>query len=423
LRNVAMVRIHAIVGLLLLTVPLFGIQLLPSLPPAPKKLNRVPDPSPELVQELNRLDEKYRNTAPEQFVEMEERAAALAKRYTTQDDQARIWGQLAQVGGQSSIVRHRDFVRKYARKCLELSRDPLERGRMYSMLASAVDVEGFAFPTGRAEAAAILLTGYRELLAQELPETAPELPVVEKVGDVIGNGGIEEAQARARHAAQLAAREEAEFIRSQIGCRDTLVQQLRDLYKPDVNRHGHTSDGPEKLRVLAEKSLTDSQARLLMKRVIAGDVTGKPTEPQPAKIRVQAAGGQKVGEASGFSLAVEVSNPNQKGPLTFIGYKPDSFDPPIPKGQISPIYKVELKRAGKWEKQPQGWCGTGMGAIALEPQATATFGVWVPDGDWEAVKVGVTWTTVAFEKAGEKPGDFTTEWSNELTHKDVQKVK
>jgi len=27
------------------------------------------------------------------------------------------------------------------------------------------------------------------------------------------------------------------------------------------------------------------------------------------------------------------------------------------------------------------------------------------------------WTTVAFEKAGEKPGDFTTEWSNELTHK------
>jgi hypothetical protein len=29
---------------------------------------------------------------------------------------------------------------------------------------------------------------------------------------------------------------------------------------------------------------------------------------------------------------------------------------------------------------------------------------------------------VAFEEAGEKPGDFTTEWSNELTHKDVQQV-
>lgn len=154
----------------------------------------------------------------------------------------------------------------------------------------------------------------------------------------------------------------------------------------------------------------------------ADDAVGKPAKPQPAKIRLQAAGGQMVGDAPGFSL-VEVSNPNQKGPLTFIGYRPDSFDPPIPKGQISPIYKVELKRDGKWQKHPTGWCGTGMGAIALAPEATATFGVWVPEGDWESVRVGVTWTTVAFENAGEKPGDFTTEWSNELTHKDVQKVK
>jgi hypothetical protein len=118
---------------------------------------------------------------------------------------------------------------------------------------------------------------------------------------------------------------------------------------------------------------------------------------------------------------VEVSNPNQKEPLTFIGYKPDSFDPPIPKGQISPIYKVELKRAGKWQEHPIGRCGFGMGGIALEPQATATFGVWVPEGDWEAVRVGVTWTTVAFEKAGKN--DFTTEWSNELTYKEVQQIK
>lgn len=75
------------------------------------------------------------------------------------------------------------------------------------------------------------------------------------------------------------------------------------------------------------------------------------------------------------------------------------------------------------QAQPIGWCGTGMGAIALAPQATATFGVWVPESDWEAVRVGVTWTTVAFEKAGEKPEDFTTEWSNELTHKEVRQVK
>jgi hypothetical protein len=265
-----MVRIVAIVGLWLLAVPVFGVPLPPSPPPAPKKLDRVPDPSPELVQELNRLDEKYRHGTPAHFAEMEERAAALVKQYTIKDDQARIWGQLAHVGGQSWINQHRDFVRKYAKKCLELSQDPLERGRMYSLLACTVDVDGFAFPNGRQEAAGILLTGYRELLAQELPETAPVLPVVEKVGDEIGNGGIEEIRARARHADQLAAREEAEFIRSQIDRRDTLVQQLRDLYKPDVNRHGHTPDGPEKLQVLAGHSLTDGQVRLLMKKVMEG---------------------------------------------------------------------------------------------------------------------------------------------------------
>ena len=155
----------------------------------------------------------------------------------------------------------------------------------------------------------------------------------------------------------------------------------------------------------------------------AGDAAGNPAKPQPAKIRLQAAGGQKVGDAPGFSLAVAVSNPNQKDPLTFIGYKADSFDPPIPKGQVSPLYKVELRRSGKWQEQPRGWCGTGLGAIALAPRATATFGVWVTNGDWDAVRLGVTWTTVAFEKAGEKPGDFRTEWSNELTHNEVQQVK
>ena len=155
----------------------------------------------------------------------------------------------------------------------------------------------------------------------------------------------------------------------------------------------------------------------------AGDAAAKSEKPRPAKIRLQTTGGQKVGDAPGFSMAVEVSNPNPRGRLTFIGYKPDSFDPPIPKGQISPIYKVEWKRAGKWQTRPIGWCGTGMGAIELAPQATATFGVWIPDGDWEAIRVGMTFTTVPFEKAGEKPGDFTTEWSNELTHDEVPQGK
>ncbi len=262
-----MARLVSIVVFSALAVSLFGAPVPKSPPPTPKQLDRVPDPSPELRRELTRLDEKYRHGTPEQFAEMEERAKALAQQYPAKDDQARIWAQVAWVAGQSGIDKHTDIVRTYASKCLEISRDPLERARMYSLLGSTVDLSGHAFPKGRRAAAEILLTGYREMLAQELPETAPELPAVEKIGGVIGAGDAEEAQARARHAAQLAAREKAQFVRDQVNLRDTLVRQLRDLYKPDTKRHGRTPDGPEELWILAAKRLTDEQVRALIKKV------------------------------------------------------------------------------------------------------------------------------------------------------------
>jgi RNA polymerase sigma factor (sigma-70 family) len=231
-----------------------------------KKLGRAPDPSPDLRKELYHLDKTYRHGAPEQFVELEEKAKVLVKQYLEKDDQARIWGQLALIAGQSGIDKHVEFVRKYAAKCLEVSRNPLDRSRMYSMLASTLDLGGTAFAKGRREAAVILLKGYREMLAQELPEIAPELPGVEKIGDIIGEGGEEAAKARARHAAQMAACEEAEFIREQIGHRETLVLQLRELYKPNPILHGRSKDGPEELQALAAKSMTDTQVHLLMKK-------------------------------------------------------------------------------------------------------------------------------------------------------------
>jgi hypothetical protein len=59
-----------------------------------------------------------------------------------------------------------------------------------------------------------LLTGYAEMFAQELPAKAPELPVVDKLGaEGIDPDSVKAAQARARHAAQMEAREEAEFNR------------------------------------------------------------------------------------------------------------------------------------------------------------------------------------------------------------------
>ena len=236
----------------------------PTLPP-PKKLDRVPDPPPELAKELYQLDPAYRRGSDEKFAELEKRADELAKRFPEKDDQARIWAEVAHVAAQSGIDRHADRVRKYAGKCLAISRDPLQRGRMYSYLASAVDLKGTAFPGGRREAAVILLRGYAEMLAQELPEQAPELPGVDRF-DIDGDP-VAEAQARARQAAQQVARQEAEFTRDLIARRDTLVLQLRDLYKPEPNYYGRNPEGPDELRALAKRKLTGEQVKVLLEKV------------------------------------------------------------------------------------------------------------------------------------------------------------
>ncbi len=142
------------------------------------RLERAPEPSPELRKELYPFDIEYRHGSEEKFAELEKRADDLAKQFPAKDDQARIWYEVAHVAAQSNIHKQAERVKKYASKCLAISRDPLQRPIMYGYLASTVDVKGAAFAEGRREAAKILLAGYVEMLAQELPEEAPDLPAV-----------------------------------------------------------------------------------------------------------------------------------------------------------------------------------------------------------------------------------------------------
>jgi RNA polymerase sigma factor (sigma-70 family) len=235
-----------------------------------QKLGRVPDPSPELWKELYAFD-AYRHGSEKRFAELERKAEELAKKYPARDDRARIYYKVAHVAGQSDIRKHVQRVQKYARKCLALSRDPLQRGMMYSYLGSAAEVEeGKEFEDRRREAAGELLAGYAEMLAQELPEKAPELPPVDKVSVSDEPDPVRVAQEWARHAAQMAAREDAEFIRELVGRRDTLANQLRWLYRPDPRIYGRNPEGPDELRALARKVLRNPAAvDALLARVTA----------------------------------------------------------------------------------------------------------------------------------------------------------
>jgi hypothetical protein len=142
-----------------------------------------------------------------------------------------------------------------------------------------------------------------------------------------------------------------------------------------------------------------------------------PAKQQAPELRLHVAGRQTVGEAKGFSLAVEVSNPGTQM-LRYLGYRPDSFAPPIPKGQMMPIYRIELKQAGKWQQHPIMWdCLTGMDELAFAPKASATFGVWVPAEPWEAVRIGVAWRPAA----GDKEAALAVAWSPELTRQEIRR--
>jgi len=240
-------------------------------PGPPKKLARLPDPSPELQAALFAFD-AYRHGSEERFAELDRKVDKLLKKYAARDDQARIYFEMAHVAAQSDIRNHVQRVQAYARKSLALSRDALQRGWLYSYLGSAAELEAEkTFASRRRRAAKELLTGYAEMMVQELPEKAPELPQVDKLG---GEGPepdpLVAAQARARHAAQLEARREAEFIAALVHRRDTLANQLRWLYHPDPIIHGRNPEGPEELRVLARKVLNDRHAvEALLARVTA----------------------------------------------------------------------------------------------------------------------------------------------------------
>ncbi len=238
--------------------------------PAPKvvpvKLDKVPEPPAELRAVNLSWDATYRHGTAAQFAELKAKAEALVKEFPGRDNVSHIWCTVADVAAQSGVKKHADSIRKYALKCLEFSSNPLEIPRMYSYLACTVNLSGHDFPKGRRQAAEYLLAGYHQMLVQDLQADAPALPGVGKIGGLVGNGPDENA-IRAQHAAATAAREEAVFIGAQIERRDTLVQQLRDLYKPHPKVHGRNPEGPDELRVLAIRSLTEKQTDALMKKI------------------------------------------------------------------------------------------------------------------------------------------------------------
>ena len=205
----------------------------------------VVEPTAGLLADLDALDKLRRGDGTD-FAAVEKRGAELLARYPGRADKGRVYFTLTRVYSNSGIGKAWARVEKYGRLALEYDRDPVRRGEVFSALASAAEVATPAdplaadpLPVKRKRATGIVLEGYKELLPLELPPTAPELPAVEKVGDVDGAG---RAAAVERHAAQVEARRKAEFVRDMVRCRDTYVLQLRTLYGREPKADGELKD-------------------------------------------------------------------------------------------------------------------------------------------------------------------------------------
>jgi RNA polymerase sigma factor (sigma-70 family) len=287
---------------------------------APRKLGRIPDPPLELQAEFARWDSTYRHQSPAKFQELEQLAARFIDKYPDRDNQARIYFQVAHITGQSwgdrvgvaeaELIKHLERMRKYGQKVLEISRDPIERGWIYSYLGSAAEIDPRLadFAERRRLAADPLLAGYAEALAQDLPKFAPELPVLEKIGPEEGSDPVEQAKRRAQHAAQIEARRDAEWVRDLVQRRETLAIQLRWLYRPDLKVHGRDADGPDEIRALATKKLHHAAAVAELLARVTGPELRRP-EPgwhvqEVAGELVQISAGNKHGLKVGDKLEV-----------------------------------------------------------------------------------------------------------------------
>jgi hypothetical protein len=239
-----------------------------------KKLPRVAEPPDELVREFARMDEEYRFGSAEKYAQFEREAEELLKKYPKPEDQARILYHVAHVGAQGGIDKHVELVRKYGAKMLAISQDPVQRAAMYSYLASAAEVDSTipTFAEKRRLAAEQLFKGYVEILAQELPDKAPERPALGGVEYVDDGDPNKRGAAQARAFAMLEAYKQAKFVEDQIFFRDVLILQFRSLYRPSPKQHGRNEEGPEELRAFAKLKLKDAtKVDGLMAKVLAPD--------------------------------------------------------------------------------------------------------------------------------------------------------
>src|SRR3569833_1925645 len=116
----------------------------------------------------------------------------------------------------------------------------------------------------------------------------------------------------------------------------------------------------------------------------------EPAAPPTRPLEIRYVAGSSTPAGGGFwELRFTLRNPT-RATVSYSGYAPDApAGAPLP--TIAPRYRLELQQKKSWTIYNIGWCGTGKQALVIGAGQTVAFQVHVPPGDWEAVRVGLSW--------------------------------
>jgi hypothetical protein len=173
---------------------------------------------------------------------------------------------------------------------------------------------------------------------------------------------------------------------------------------------------PEQMQLVFDARREQVRLRLiqLQQETAALDKT-VPKPKEPAKLDppvLKLTGAVQRGEH--VYLSFEVTNPNAE-PLPYLGYTADSFEPKIPEGTISPLFRVEQLQGKEWKTKNPGWCGTGIGPVTIPAKGKVKFEAHVLAAGWKEVRVGLVWYPATWEK------DPQVAWTSAIDPKDVKK--
>ncbi len=230
---------------------------------------------PELWAVLRKLD-GYRRGSRASLIEMDQLAGKLLQEFRDPVERGQIYYRLAHVHGQSGL-HFPEKVRQYSRQALELPLQPEQRFTLYVYWGDAHRVGERSVPPAekRRRAAVRYLEGLKLLLPYQLPEKAPELPTVHKLGAPMPRGDPadpivirqmqEYARQKEKHDKAWAALRRAEFIRGLLWQRAVLAGQIVSVYHNEPTARGE-------MRQMATAVLGD---RAAVERLLAAVSSGK----------------------------------------------------------------------------------------------------------------------------------------------------